>query len=93
MACATKVNKNMSKKTREQDHQVNILNDKEKANILNEDKSKKKIQDCKDEIEKVLQKFGCSIYPVLQMVDTEYEQATLKKEIEKKSFASFGGAF
>ena len=73
----------MSKKTREQDHQVNILNDKEKANILNEDKSKKKIQDCKDEIEKVLQKFGCSIYPVLQMVDTEYEQATLKKEIEK----------
>ena len=55
----------------------------EAINIKKEDESKQRIKDCRDEIEKVLQKFGCSIYPVLQMVDTEYEQATLKKEIEK----------
>ena len=74
-----------NRKLRELDHQVNLRNaelETEKENILDEDKSKAKIKECKDEIEKVLQKFGCSIYPVLQMIDTQYQDA-MKKELEK----------
>ena len=54
----------------------------EAVNIKREDESRNKIKECKDEIEKVLQKFGCSIYPVLQMIDTQYQDA-MKKELEK----------
>ena len=83
MACATKVNKNMSKKTREQDHQVNILNDKEKANILNEDKSRARIKECAEEVEKVLAKYGMTITPTLQITDVSFEREMLKQATEQ----------
>ena len=74
-----------NRKNRELDHQVNLRNaelETEKANILDEDKSKAKIKECAAEIEKVLAKYGITIYPTLQMVDNAYENA-IKKEVEK----------
>ena len=54
----------------------------EAVNIKREDESRKKIKECAEEVEKVLAKYGITIYPTLQMVVNAYENA-IKKEVEK----------
>ena len=76
----------MSKKLRELDHQVNLRNaelETEKANILDEDKSKAKIKECAAEIEKVLAKYGMTITPTLQITDVSFEREMLKQATEQ----------
>jgi DNA replication protein DnaD len=76
-----------NRKLRELDHQVNLRNaelETEKANILDEDKSKAKIKECAAEIEKVLLKYNCNITPMLQILDQSFENAIINKALKEK---------